>query len=161
MRTKKGSIKIPDGEHDDGGDGPSDRHGFRGLPPPSSFSLSELADDALLTEYEVASILRFSTVTIASWRQRDKDYLPFLRVAGGRVRYRAGDVRALLARTAPLPVVGRPRKKDAATEPKRKAKSRGTSATTAEIHIQDAVPKRRRTPRPRTAEAAPQDEAPR
>jgi hypothetical protein len=74
-----------------------DRHGFRGTPPPASFSLQTLPDDAQLTEYEVASIGRWSTNTLASWRRKPNHPLRWELVAGKYVRYRAGDLKAFMA----------------------------------------------------------------
>jgi len=76
---------------------PRDRHGFRGTPPPADFSLTELPDDSLLTEYEVAALARLSTNTLAAWRKRERDHpLKWTTIRGGRVRYRAGDVRQFI-----------------------------------------------------------------
>ena len=47
-----------------------DRHGFRGVPPPPTFSLTALADDCLLTEFEVAAVLRVSTNSMGGWRRQ-------------------------------------------------------------------------------------------
>jgi hypothetical protein len=101
---------------------PRDRHGFRGTPPPADFSLTELPDDSLLTEYEVAALARLSTNTLAAWRKRERDHpLKWTTIRGGRVRYRAGDVRQFIA-SGERPRPGRPRKKaDAAPAPRRAA----------------------------------------
>jgi hypothetical protein len=74
-----------------------DRHGFRGVPPPASFSLQDLPDDAQLTEAEVAAIGRWSTNTVASWRRRPDHPLEWEYVAGGFVRYRAGKLKTFMA----------------------------------------------------------------
>jgi hypothetical protein len=74
-----------------------DRHGFRGTPPPASFSLAELPDDAQLTEGEVAAIGRWSTNTVASWRRRPDHPLEWEYVAGGFIRYRAGKLKIFMA----------------------------------------------------------------
>jgi hypothetical protein len=75
-----------------------DRHSFRGVPPPLvGVSLHALAPDALLTEYEVASIGRWSTNTLTFWRRDLNHPLKWTRVYGGRIRYFAGDVKIFLA----------------------------------------------------------------
>jgi hypothetical protein len=76
-----------------------DRHGFRGTPPPASFSLRDLPDDALLTEHEVASVGRWSTNTLASWRRQPSHPLTWELVAGKYVRYRAGALKRYMAAT--------------------------------------------------------------
>ena len=91
---------------------PPDRHGFRGVPPPLGFDLSDLTDDTLLTELEVAALLRISTNTLALWRRpkkgRPQDHPLQWEVIGGRlVRYRAAAVRAFAA-TGKLRARGRP-----------------------------------------------------
>ena len=98
-----------------------ERHGFRGTPPPADFDLAELADDQLLTEYDVAALTRMSTNTLAAWRKRERDHpLPYFMIrsgrAGSRVRYRAGDVRQFIA-SGYRPQPGRPRTKDTAPLP--------------------------------------------
>jgi hypothetical protein len=74
-----------------------DRHGFRGTPPPASFSLQDLPDDAQLTEVEVAAVGRWSTNTVAAWRRQPGHPLEWEYIVGGSVRYRAGKVRAFMA----------------------------------------------------------------
>jgi predicted DNA-binding transcriptional regulator AlpA len=113
----------------------SSKHGFRGVPPPlADVSLAGLPADQLLTEFEVAALTRLSTSTFEAWRKRPDHPLKWTKITGGRVRYRAGDVRQFIA-SGYRPKVGRPRKKDAA-------------------------PERRRAPRrPRAAEAAAPAEA--
>jgi hypothetical protein len=140
---------------------PRDRHGFRGTPPPAQFSLAELPDDSLLTEYEVAAVARLSTNTLATWRKRDDHPLKWVKIGGGRVRYRAGALKQFLA-TGYKPQPGRPRNKDPATAPKppkRKPKPSGTPTATAKIHTYAAAPERRRAPRRSRAQPAPQEEA--
>jgi hypothetical protein len=73
-----------------------DRHGFRGVPPPAEFSLMVLPHDALLTEREVAAVLRLSTNSLGAWRRRPSHPLAWEALPGGFVRYRAGDVREYL-----------------------------------------------------------------
>jgi hypothetical protein len=74
-----------------------DHHGFRGVPPPADFSLAVLPDDALLTEFEVASVLRVSTNTLGPWRRQPDPPLPWEILPNGFIRYRAGALRAYLA----------------------------------------------------------------
>src|SRR5258707_473203 len=74
-----------------------DRHGFRGTPPPASFSLAELPDDAQLTEGEVAAVGRWSTNTVAAWRRQPDHPLQWQNIAGGFIRYRAGDLKIFMA----------------------------------------------------------------
>ena len=126
-----------------------DRHGFRGVPPPVTFDFDALADGALLSETDVAAILRMSTNTVASWRQRPDHPLRFLVLPNGFVRYTAGHVREFLASGKPRP----PRSRPPATK-RTPAKPAGTFTATTKIS-QDATSERRRTPRrPRAAEAA-------
>jgi hypothetical protein len=136
-----------------------DRHGFRGVPPPVTFDFDALADGALLSETDVAAILRMSTNTVASWRQRPDHPLRFLVLPNGFIRYTAGHIREFLASGKPRPPRGTP----PATKPKpprRKPKPSGTPTATTKIHTEDATSERRRAPRrPRTAEAAAPAEA--
>jgi hypothetical protein len=81
-------------------EGNRDRHGFRGTPPPASFSLQDLPDDAQLTEGEVASVGRWSISTVASWRRQPDHPLQWERVAGKFIRYRAGKLKAFMAMPA-------------------------------------------------------------
>jgi hypothetical protein len=74
-----------------------DRHGFRGTPPPASFSLADLPDDALLTEYEVAAVGRWSTNTLAAWRRQPGHPLEWELLAGKYVRCRAGNLKRYMA----------------------------------------------------------------
>ena len=92
------STAAPHHEHDQP---KRDRHGFRGTPPPATFSLAELPDDALLSELEVAALTRLSTNTLTQWRRRSNRQLPWIVIAGGRVRYLAGAVRQFLASGEP------------------------------------------------------------
>jgi hypothetical protein len=61
-------------------------------------SLAELADDALLTEYETAALLRISTNTLEKWRRSHSHPLEWELIGGsGRlIRYRAGKVKAFV-----------------------------------------------------------------
>jgi DNA-binding transcriptional regulator YdaS (Cro superfamily) len=74
-----------------------ERHGFRGVPPPSDFSLAALPDDALLTGYQVGALIQVSTNTIQSWRRQPDHPLEWEALPNGLVRYRAGTLRAYLA----------------------------------------------------------------
>ena len=107
-----------------------DRHGFRGTPPPLTFSLAALPDDALLDELEVAAHLRISTNTVASWRQQPAHPLKWLALPNGFVRYMAGSLKQFLRS-------GKPRKRKPPPAP----------AVTAERISRDTVPPRRRAPR--------------
>jgi predicted DNA-binding transcriptional regulator AlpA len=124
----------------------SSKHGFRGVPPPlADVSLAGLPADQLLTEFEVAALTRLSTSTFEAWRKRPDHPLKWTKITGGRVRYRAGDVRQFIE-SGYRPQVGRPRKEPA-----------GTPTTTTEIHTPDAAPGRHRTSRRPRAAAAPQE----
>jgi hypothetical protein len=87
-----------------------DRHGFRGVPPPPTFSLGALADDCLLTEFEVAAVLRVSTNSVEGWRRQPNHALAWEVLPGGFVRYRAGHIRRYL--TMGSPRKGRPATRD-------------------------------------------------
>lgn len=134
-------------------------HKFRGTPPPATFSLAALPDDALLTEIETAAVGRWSTNTLAAWRLRKAHALRWEVIGGGRIRYRAGDIRAYLADATPRklkPATESP-VAPAAASPKRRSRP-GTSTSTAEIS-ENAASQRRRTPRRSRGEAVPHDEA--
>jgi hypothetical protein len=94
---------------------PRERHGFRGTPPPADFSLADLREDSLLTEYEVAAFTRLSTNTLAAWRKRKRDQpIEWTTIGGGRcIRYSVAAVKQFLA-SGRRPRPGRPRKKNAA-----------------------------------------------
>ena len=128
--------------------------GFRGLPPPATFDLDAMPAANLLTEFETASATRLSTSTLAAWRKRPNHPLAWVKI-GTRVRYRAGSVRQFIA-SGQHPQPGRPRKKDAASAPKRKPRP-GTPAATTEINTRVAAPERHRAPRRPRAAAAPQE----
>jgi hypothetical protein len=96
-----------------------DRHGFRGTPPPASFSLQELPDDAQLTEGEVAAVGRWSTNTVAAWRRQPNHPLQWQNIAGGFIRYRAGDLKTFMA--LPPRRRGRPPGKQPSTADQQKA----------------------------------------
>ncbi|HEY2528748.1 MAG TPA: hypothetical protein VGJ20_12510 [Xanthobacteraceae bacterium] len=96
-----------------------DRHGFRGVPPPPTFSLASLPDDTRLTEEEVAAVLRNAKSTLADKRRRQTKRkaksisqrsdasdelaagrtppLEWTTLPGGFVRYTAGAVREYIA----------------------------------------------------------------
>jgi len=92
--TLLGSTNVPTAAHKNR---PRDRHGFRGVPPPPTFSLAALAHDCLLTEFEVAAVLRVSTNTLGGWRRQPNHPLAWEVLPGGFVRYRAGTTRDYLA----------------------------------------------------------------
>ena len=73
-----------------------DHHGDRTMPPPVSFSLSELADDAFLSQREIAASLRVAVSTIECWRRR-RHALRWISLPGGAVRYYVRDLRQFLA----------------------------------------------------------------
>jgi hypothetical protein len=89
-----------------------DRHGFRGTPGPATFDLSALPDDGLLTDFEVAAILRVSTNTTAAWRKRGI-HLQWFTLPSGQVRSTVGAVKAFLASGKPR---ARPSPRAAPTE---------------------------------------------
>src|SRR5262245_45661606 len=106
------------------------KRGFRGTPPPlENFSIANLSDDGLLTEYEVAAVARLSTNTLSTWRKRPDHPLQWTAIGGGRIRYRVAAVKQYLA-TGHRPQPGRPRKKQ-------------------DTEIQSAAPSHRRAARPR------------
>jgi hypothetical protein len=91
-----------------------DRHGpNRGVPPPPTFDLDQLADSILLSEVEAAAILRNSTNTLAAWRLREdrrRDHrLAWLVLPNGQIRYTVAAIRAYLALGALKP---KPKPKD-------------------------------------------------
>jgi hypothetical protein len=54
-----------------------------------------LPDDALLTQREIAAVLRVAVSTVETWRRRGHP-LKWTTVGSGLVRYRAGDLRGFL-----------------------------------------------------------------
>jgi hypothetical protein len=99
-----------------------DRHGFRGKPPPASFSLAELHDDTQLNEHEVAAIGRWSISTVSSWRRQPDHPLLWDLVAGKYVRYRAGDLKNFMAGSAKRSSRSKPSKRSSSNMlPKRRA----------------------------------------
>jgi len=85
-----------------------DHHGDRRVPPPATFDFYALPDSTLLSEREIAALLRVAVSTVQTWRQRGHP-LPWVHIGQGRVRYRAGDLREFLAS-------GRPRRSSPATK---------------------------------------------
>src|SRR5262249_36779335 len=138
---------------DDGGDGdngdspgvapPRDHHGFRSVPPPVTFSLSELADDCLLTEREVAAIGRWAVSTVETWRRRGHP-LKWVHVGQGHIRYRAGDLRQFLAGGLPRRITKKaPAPKQDAAPAQRRPRGRPRKPPaqhTKTAEIQDAAP---------------------
>jgi hypothetical protein len=113
-----------------------DRHGFRGVPPPPTFSLGALADDCLLTEFEVAAVLRVSTNSVEGWRRQPNHALAWEVLPGGFVRYRAGHIRRYLT-------MGSPRKGRRAKPPARASQRRASKPNDA-LTTEGAAPPRRR-----------------
>ena len=74
-----------------------DKRGFRGVPPPATFSLAELPDDACLTEYQVGAAIQVSTNSLSSWRQQPDHPLRWFSLPNGLIRYRVGALRAFIA----------------------------------------------------------------
>jgi hypothetical protein len=105
-----------------------DHHGDRSTPPPAQFDLDELAGSALLSEREIAAVMRVAVSTVQTWRRR-KHPLKWLVVGGGRVRYRVADLREFLTSGGNR---GRPRKKDSATALRRARRMKADNPTTAQ-----------------------------
>jgi len=114
-----------------------DKHGFRGRPGPAQFDLYALPDTALLTEFEVAQIGRWSTNTLQAWRRQPDHALKWVAIAGGLVRYQVGTIKRYLG-------MGVPRKRKPKPSP-------APAATKTAEHSQDSAPPRRRAARPRAA----------
>ena len=72
-------------------------HGFRGVPPPATFSLDALPDDAQLRDVEVAAVVRQAVSTVTGWRQDPEHPLKWDYLPGGLPRTTAGRLRAYLA----------------------------------------------------------------
>ena len=128
------------GDADDGPPKRRDHHGDRTTPPPAQFSLAELPDDALLTQREIAAVLRVAVSTVETWRRRGHS-LKWARVGSGLIRYRAGDLRHFLASGAP--------RKRLATPP---AKAPSAPPPASPRRLKPRRPSRRRADR--TADAA-------
>lgn len=60
-------------------------------------TLADLPADSRLTPMQTAEILNVSKDTLQIWRSTGRHNLPYIKV-GGRVNYRAGDLRDWLAR---------------------------------------------------------------
>src|SRR5262245_43359606 len=130
-----------------------DRHGFRGVPPPPSFSLAVLADDCLLLEIETAAVLRVSTNTLGGWRRQPNHPLDWEVLPGGFVRYRAGNLRRYLT-------MGSPRKGRPAQPPATASQRRGSKPDAAVTTEDSAPPRRRARPRAKADDlAAPQEQS--
>jgi hypothetical protein len=71
------------------------RKRYRGVPPPLPFDIDALPDSTLLTEGEVAAVVRRSRTTLETWRRFSEHPLQWRRVAG-RVLYEIGPVRKFL-----------------------------------------------------------------
>jgi hypothetical protein len=122
-RAPRDGERGDDGDDGDGGAAPDaapprNRHGNRSVPAPAQFSLAELSDDCLLTQREVAALGRWAVSTVETWRRRPHP-LPWITIAAGQVRYRAGDLRQFLAS-------GKPRKRKPSPSP--------AANTTTKIH---------------------------
>jgi hypothetical protein len=104
--VRKASSQVQSETSAERDEPPRDRHGFRGRPPPPTFSLAALPDDALLSEIDVAAILRMSSATVASWRSQPAHPLRWISLPNGFVRYTVAAIRAYLATPR------KPRRKD-------------------------------------------------
>jgi len=113
-----------------------DRHGFRGVPPPPTFSLAALADDCLLTEFEVAAVLRVSTNSLGGWRRQPDHPLRWIALPNGFVRYIASAIRTYLAS-------GRSRKRKPQPEPSAQAAKPRAAPPKRRVHA-DVKPSRPR-----------------
>jgi hypothetical protein len=143
--VRKASIPTDNLDSDEP---PRDRHGDRSVPPPATFDFEALPDGTLLTERETCAVGRWSPCTTQAWRQQPDHPLKWIAIAGGRIRYRAGNLRQFLAS-------GTPRKH-------RPKPSPAPAANTTAEHSQDSAPPRRRAARPRAKAddlAAPQEQS--
>jgi hypothetical protein len=68
---------------------------FRGTPPPLTFDIDALPGSTLLTEAELAAILRRSKSCLENWRNYPDHPLRWRRVAG-RILYELGSAREFL-----------------------------------------------------------------
>jgi len=59
--------------------------------------LDDLADGELLDDQQAAAILKTKPATLSVWRSTGRYALPYVKV-GRHVRYRAGDLKAFIAR---------------------------------------------------------------
>jgi hypothetical protein len=96
------------------------------LPPPPTFSLAALAEDAHLTQKEVASVLRKSLSWVEKGRLDGFDQLEWTYVEG-RPRCLAGSLKRKVAGSPDrAPQLERLRPKQAAPSPKAKPKKRAS-----------------------------------
>jgi len=109
------------------------RHGFRGVPPLPTFDFAKIADGQLLTDFETAQVLRVSTATLEAWRQRQGHGLRWVAIAGGFVRYRAGDIRAFLASGRPRQRKPKPKPPPAAPEKRRARRAQADESLAPEV----------------------------
>jgi hypothetical protein len=102
-----------------------------------------LPDDALLTQREVAAVLRVAVSTVETWRRRGHS-LKWATVGGGLVRYRAGDLRKFLASTTklhkpgPKPKASSPPSTESA-EPRRKPRRADRARAKADLAVEEAA----------------------
>ena len=75
----------------------SDRHGFRGVPPPANFSLEALPADTKLKDADVAACLRVAISTVTGWRQNPNHPLKWEFLPGGFPRTTVGYLRDYIA----------------------------------------------------------------
>lgn len=70
--------------------------------PLAAIDLAALPADTLLTDTEVAGVIRTGRNTLANWRTATRYGNPtgpkFIKLAGSMVRYRVGDVREFIAK---------------------------------------------------------------
>ena len=134
-RRDSNGERGDDGE--DGGEAPDaapkrrDHHGDRTTPPPAQFSLAELPDDALLTQREIAAVLRVAISTVETWRRRGHA-LKWATVGSGLIRYYARDLREFLASGTPRKRKPKPTA-PAAAPPQRRARARSDAAALDEV----------------------------
>jgi hypothetical protein len=88
-------MRKPPNDHAKDAPPVRDHHGDRTTPPPAQFSLAELPDDAMLTQREIAALLRVAVSTVETWRRRGHA-LKWTAIGSGLIRYRAGDLRNFL-----------------------------------------------------------------
>jgi len=75
----------------------STKRGFRGTPPPATFTLEGVSDDACLTEFQVGALIQVSTNSLSSWRREPDHPLHWFALPNGLIRYRVGALRNFLA----------------------------------------------------------------
>lgn len=64
---------------------------------PTGINLDALSDCELLSDHQAAEVLKTKAATLSVWRCTGRYALPYVKV-GRRVRYRAGDLKAFIAR---------------------------------------------------------------